>query len=124
VRERDFVLVSVSTIDVVEADGELRYDFESTLSGGEDFGVDGIAEGGDQAIDAGLHFLDDQAFRRSLRTGIDLHFVSFVAENVDGISDVAGGEDSGGFHAGIFHAGISVPQRFAETPLAAPSFSG
>jgi len=69
VRERDFVLVSVSTIDVVEADGELRYDFESTLSGGEDFGVDGIAEGGDQAIDAGLHFLDDQAFRRSLRTG-------------------------------------------------------
>src|SRR5208337_4626857 len=61
---------------------------------GEDLSVNRIAQGGDQAIHARLHFFDDQALRRSFGLGIDFQVVSFVAKNVKGVSDVAGGKNS------------------------------
>jgi hypothetical protein len=44
-------LVGVGAVDVVESDGVLCYHFERADSGGENLGVDRIAQGGDQAID-------------------------------------------------------------------------
>ena len=68
--------------------------FERAAPGGEDFGVDRIAQSGDQAIHAGLHLFNNQAFRRSFGLGIDFHVVSLMAKNVEGISDVAGGKNA------------------------------
>src|SRR5438128_9236484 len=41
VRERDFVLVGVVAVDVVEADGDLRHDLKRPLPRFENFSVDG-----------------------------------------------------------------------------------
>ena len=93
--ERDFVLVGIGAIDVVKANGDLCDHFERACPGSEDLGVDRIAQSGDQAIHAGLHLFNNQAFRRSFRPGIDFHVVSLVAKNVEGISDVGGGKNAG-----------------------------
>src|SRR4029077_9817709 len=92
IRERDFVLVRIGAVDVVKSYGILRDHFERTFSGSENFGVDRIAQGGDQAIHAGLHLFNDQAFRWSFGQRIDFHVVSLVAKNVEGVSDIAGGK--------------------------------
>ena len=97
--ERNLVAVGVGAVDVVETDGELRDDFQRALAGfiltrTEDFGVDGIAQGGDQAVDTGLHFFDNQTLRRRFRLGINLDFVTALAQQVDRFSDIASGKDA------------------------------
>src|ERR1700674_4717609 len=94
IRERDFVLLGIGAVDVVKSYGILRDHFERTFSGSENFGVDRIAQGGDQAIHAGLHLFNNQAFWRSFGPTIDLNVVSLVAKNVESISDVAGGKNA------------------------------
>ena len=94
IRERNFVLIGVGAIDVVKSDGDLRDHPERGRSGSENLGVDRIAQGGDQAIHAGLHLFDNQTFRRSFGPRIDFHVVSLVAKNVEGISEVAGGKNA------------------------------
>src|SRR5271169_521968 len=92
--EWDFVLVGIGLIDVVKSNGVLCDYFERAFSGGENLGVDLIAQGGDQAFHAGFHFFYDQPFRRSFGLGIDLKIVSLVAKKVEGIADVAGGKNA------------------------------
>ena len=57
--ERDFVFVGVGAIDVVEPHGDLRHDLERPLPCFKHFGVNRIAQSGDQAVYAAIHFLDD-----------------------------------------------------------------
>src|ERR1017187_3421274 len=92
--ERDFVLVGIGAVDVVKSDGVLRHYLEGAFSGGENLGVDRIAQGGDQAVDTRLHLFDDQALWRSFGLGIDFQVVSLVVEEVEGVSDVAGGKNA------------------------------
>ena len=82
VRERDFVFVRVGAIDVVESDGDLRHDLERPLPRFEYLGIDRIAQRGDQAVDAALHFLDDQFLRRRLRSLEHLKVVTALAQTV------------------------------------------
>src|SRR5206468_7672566 len=95
VRERDLVLVGIGPVDVIEAHGDLRHDLERTPSGFEDLGVDGIAERGDQCVDAALHFLDDQLFRRRLGTLENFELVAALAKTILGwIADARCGKDA------------------------------
>ncbi len=84
IRERDFVFVRVGAIDVVEADSDLRHDLERPLPCFKHFGIDRISQRGDQAIDAALHFLDDQFLRRRLRALENFEFVTALAKTVLG----------------------------------------
>ena len=47
----------------------LCHHFQRAFSGGENLGVDRIAQSGDQAIDSRLDLFNDQALRRSFRVG-------------------------------------------------------
>src|SRR5262249_2265161 len=85
------VTVSVSTIDVVEPDSVLRHYFQMSLARFEDLGVDGIAKGGNETIDSGFNFVDDQALRWSLGVGIEFDFVASLAKQVEGGADIGGG---------------------------------
>ena len=69
--EWNFVTIGVGAIDVVEADRNLRNYLQRALAGFEDLGINRVAQGGDQAVDTAADFLDDQALRRSFRTGIE-----------------------------------------------------
>src|SRR5947207_10662967 len=60
VREWNFVAVGVSAIDVVEAHGNLRYNFQLALAGFEHLSVNGITQRGDEAVNAAFHLLDNQ----------------------------------------------------------------
>src|SRR5580698_3146437 len=46
VGEGNLVAIGIGAVDVVEADGILRHDFEMTLAGFENLGIDGIAQRG------------------------------------------------------------------------------
>ncbi len=52
VGEGNLVAVGVGAIDVVEADRNLRDDFQRALPSFEDLGVDLVADGGDEAVHA------------------------------------------------------------------------
>src|SRR5439155_14892380 len=82
VRERNFVFVRVGAIDVVESYGDLRYDLELPLPCFEYFGVDRVAQRGDQSINAALRFLDDQFFRRRLWALENLEVIPALAQTV------------------------------------------
>jgi len=82
VREWDFVFVGVGAIDVVKAHGDLRHDLERPLPCFEHLSVDGIAQRRDQAIDAALHFLNDQLFRRRLGSFENFDFITTLAQSV------------------------------------------
>ena len=93
--ERNLVATGVGAVDVVETDGILRHDFQRVLAGlRKDFCIDGIAQRGDEAVDTGLDLIDDQAFRRRFRLGIDFDVIAAAAQQVDGFSNVAGGKDA------------------------------
>ena len=112
-REGNLVAVGVGTIDVVEAHGNLGHDFQISLAGLEHFGVDGIAQGRDQSIDAGFHLLDDQALGRRRRLRIDLEIIASLAQQVEGgVPNVAGGENTEFFgHGGLLGIGIKRDVR-------------
>src|SRR5882724_12771397 len=92
--EWDLEAVSVGAIDVVEADRDLRDDFQRAVAGGKDLGIDWIAQRGDQSVDSRLHFLDDQTLGRRFGLGIDLQVIPLVAENVQGIANIAGSKNA------------------------------
>ncbi len=72
IREWNFEAVGVGAIDVVEAYGVLRHNFQrAPCPPCKHLCVDGIAQSRDQAVDAGLHLIDNQALRRSLWLRID-----------------------------------------------------
>src|SRR5207248_2116285 len=88
-------------VDVVEADGNLRHNFERALPCFEDLGVDRIAKRGDQAVDAAINFLDDQLLRRRLGAMEDLELVAALTQTVLGrITDARGGKDAETFLVG------------------------
>src|SRR5207247_730503 len=59
----------------------------------EHFGIDRIAERGDQSVDAALHFLDDQFLRWRLRSLKHFEIVSALAQTVlRRIADARGGK--------------------------------
>src|SRR5439155_25588331 len=92
------VLVSVGSIDVVEADGNLRHNLERALPCFKNFGVDRIAERCDQAVDAAFHFFDDQFLRRRLRPLKNFKLVAALAKTVLGrIADAGGSKDAEAF---------------------------
>src|SRR5204863_4326237 len=92
VREWDLVFVGVGAVDVVEADSDLRHGLERALSCFEDLGVDGIAQRGDQAVDAALHFLVEQLLRRRLGALENVELIAALAQTVLGrITDARGG---------------------------------
>ncbi len=97
VGERDFVFVRVGAADVIEPDCDLGHDLECPLPGFENFGIDRIAQRRDQPVDAALHFLDDQFFRRRLGTLKNFERVTLLAQSVlRRIADARSGKDS--FH--------------------------
>ena len=101
VRERNLVFVGVGPVDVVEADGDLRHDFERALPGFEDLSIDGIAQRRDQRVDAALHFLDDQLLRRRFWAREDRELVAALAQTVFGwISDAGRGKHTETFLVG------------------------
>ena len=71
-RERYLVTVGVRTIDVVKADGHLGDHLQMSFAGFEDLGVNLVAQGGYQPVDARLYFFDDQGLGRSFRLGVNL----------------------------------------------------
>src|SRR5438552_15224535 len=92
--EGDFVVVGVSAIDVVEADGKLRDDFEVSFTGLENFSVDGIAQGGDESVYAAAQLFDNGFLRWRLGAGIDLNLVTALAQQIESFADIAGGIDA------------------------------
>ena len=62
VGEGNLVAVGIGAVDVVEAHGKLGHNFQFAFARLEYFGVNGIAQGSDEPVDAGFHFLDNQAF--------------------------------------------------------------
>src|ERR1700733_15831302 len=94
VGKRNLIAVGVGAIDVVEAHGKLGNNFQRVLAGVENFSVDGIAQRGDQAVDAGFHLVDNEAFRGRLGLRVDFDFITAVAQQIDGWSDIAGGKDA------------------------------
>src|ERR1700674_4856168 len=93
-RERDFVLIGVRTIDVVEPHGNLRHHLQRVLARLENFSVNLIAQGCDQSIDSGFDFLNNQTLRRSFRLGINFNLIAALPQLVQGIANVAGSEDT------------------------------
>src|SRR5580692_10505888 len=91
--ERNFVAVGVGAIDVVNADGQLSHNFQTTFSSFENLGIDGIAKRGDEPIDPGLHLVDDQTLGWRLGLGIDLDFVLALAQQVNGVANIASGKN-------------------------------
>src|SRR3982074_1847705 len=57
--ERNFVAVSVGAVDVVEADSKLGNPLEGGPACGKDFGVDWVAEGCHEPIDARAELFKD-----------------------------------------------------------------
>ena len=111
VGERNLVAVGVGAIDVVESHRILRDNLERVLASLEDFGVNLVAQGCDEAINAAADFFDDQAFRRRLRIGIDLKLVTTLAQAIEGrIANVDRGEDTELF---LCHARPQMRLRFS-----------
>src|SRR5271167_464529 len=94
VSERDLVTVGVGAVDVVETDGNLRHYLQTSLARLEYFGVNGVAQGGNQTVDAGFHFLDNQALGWRFGTGIDLNVISPFAQQIDGFPNITGGKNA------------------------------
>jgi hypothetical protein len=94
VGEGNFEAIGVGAVDVVEADGVLRHGFEVSLAGLKNLGINGIAQRGDEAIDAGLYFLDDETLRRRFGLGIDFDVVSSFAQQIDGFSNITSGKNA------------------------------
>src|SRR5215475_808370 len=67
IREWNVIAVRVGAVDVVEAHGILRDYLKIAFPGVEEFRVDLVPKGGDQAINPRLELFDDQAFWRRLR---------------------------------------------------------
>ncbi len=64
--------------------------FERALACLEDLGVNLVAQGGDEAVNAAADLFDDQALRRRVGPGIDLDLVAALAQAIEGcIADVA-----------------------------------
>ena len=95
VGEGNLVAVGVGAVDVVEPDRVLRHDLQRALARLEDFGVNLVAQGGDEAVDAAADFFDDQALRRRLGIGIDLDLIAALAQAIEGrLADVGRGKDA------------------------------
>ena len=98
VREWDFVSIGVGAVDVVESHCDLRHDLECSLPGFKYFGVDWIAQSGDQAVDAALYFFDDQLLRRRFRPLVNFEIIAALAHTVLGrVANARRGE-----HAELF----------------------
>src|SRR5208283_2785608 len=93
-REGDFVAIGVAAVNVVETDGDLGYHLERAGPSGEYFGVDRIAQRGDQAVDAGLYFFDDQSLGRRFGLRINLKLVTLLAKDVKCVTDFASSKDA------------------------------
>jgi len=60
------------------------------IGGGEDLGVDGIAQGRDQGVDPALHLLQDQDLGRRLDLVVDLELPALLPQAVERLlADVA-----------------------------------
>ena len=92
--ERDLVAVGIGAIDVVEAHRDLGHNLQRSLPCLEHLRIDLVAQRGNQSIDARSDFIEDDRFRRRFRMGIYLDVVSAAAQNVNRLSDIAGGEDT------------------------------
>src|SRR5215469_18120527 len=92
VGEGNLEAIRIGAIDVVEPDGVLSNDLEGPLAGGKDLGVDGIAQGRDQTVDAGFDFLYDQRLWWRLGMRINLDVISALPEHLDGITDITRGK--------------------------------
>src|SRR5579884_3423548 len=78
-------------VDVVEANGVLGDNLQRSLPGFENFPVDGIAQRGDQAVDAATNLFDDQFFRRRIGTWVHFDFIAALAQQVNGFTtDITG----------------------------------
>ena len=94
VGEGNLVAVGVGAVDVVKAYGVLRHHFQRPTPRLENFGVDRVAQRGDEPVDAGAHLLDDQALGRRLDLVVDLDLVAAPAQEVKGVAaNIAGGEN-------------------------------
>ena len=89
VGERNLVAIGIGAVDVVEAHGDLRHNFQRPFARLKHFGVDWITQRGDQPIHPGLHFLDDDALRRRFRLGIYFDVVSPLAQQFNRFTDIA-----------------------------------
>src|SRR6185503_8899906 len=90
IRERDLVAVGVGPIDVVEADRQLRNDFQRAFAGFEDLGIDLIPQSRDQAINAGTYLFEKQGFWRCLRVGINLKLIPMLTQHIQRRTNIAG----------------------------------
>src|ERR1041385_7029356 len=86
-REWDFVLVRVGAIDVIEPDSDLRDYLKRPLPCFEHLGIDPVAQGANQPVNAALHFVDDQRLRR--RLGSFKHFEIVPALTQTVLSSIA-----------------------------------
>jgi hypothetical protein len=73
---------------VIEAHGILRHNFQRPLAGFEDLGVNGIAQGSDQPVDARRYFFDDQALGGRFRLGIDFNLIAPLPQQINRIADI------------------------------------
>src|SRR5215469_9708559 len=92
VGERNLEAIRIGAIDVVEPHSILSNDLKGPLAGGKDLGVNGIAQGRDQTVDAGFGFLYDQRLWWRLGMRINLDVVSALSEHLDGIADITRGK--------------------------------
>ena len=87
--EGNLVPVGIGAIDVVESNCNLRHHSQFPFSCFEHFGVDRIAQGGNQTVNSRLHFLQHEALRRRLRFRIHFHLVATFPQPVKRVADVA-----------------------------------
>src|SRR6516162_5784799 len=89
-REWNFVFVCIGAVDVVEADGDLGYNLQRSLARFKNLGINLVTQSRNEAVDPRFNFFDDQAFWRSHGVGIDFNVVAALAQDVEGVSDIAG----------------------------------
>src|SRR5437870_3165682 len=99
-REWNLVPVGVCAVDVVEADGDLRYNFQRALACLKNLSVNRIAQRGDQSVNAGFYFLHDQALRRGVGLGVHFYVVTPLAQHLNRFPNIAGSKDTETFRHG------------------------
>src|SRR5208283_4357406 len=122
VGEGNSAAVGVSAINTVKPDRVLRYGFERAFARLENFGVNLVAQGGDEAVNAAVDLLDDEALRRRLRIGIDLDLITPLAQAIKGgLTYIGRGEDTELFlwHASHQDACAIFPAACAPTRILA-----
>src|SRR5258708_34472392 len=67
----DFIAVGVATIDVVKPNGNLCYNFQTSLACFEDLGIDRVAKSSNQSGGTPAGFFENQRFRRCFCARLD-----------------------------------------------------